>query len=151
MPMSHKDFLKLVRPGALAMFFSPKIKHKGGKVKSAKNVTEFGKAIRKARIDAGTTLESMANEIGVNQSFLSNVETGRKKIPDSLIDKIEAYFIQFGITSLNLRKLASISNGVVDISDLSLDQQSLIVKLASRQLSVKLLSKIAGILDLTYL
>ena len=51
-------------------------------------LTEFGKAVRKARIDANETLLSMAKEIGTSPAFLSGMETGRKKIPVEWVEKI---------------------------------------------------------------
>lgn len=41
-------------------------------------LTEFGKAVRKARIDAGETLLSMAETIGASPAFLSGMETVKK-------------------------------------------------------------------------
>lgn len=37
-------------------------------------LTEFGKAVRKARIDAGETLLSMAETIGASPAFLSGMK-----------------------------------------------------------------------------
>ena len=51
-------------------------------------ITEFGKAVRKARIDAGVTLVGMADELGTTTSFLSAMEMGRKKIPASWVEKM---------------------------------------------------------------
>lgn len=42
-------------------------------------LTEFGKAVRKARIDTGYTLLTMAKALGTTSAFLSGLETGSKK------------------------------------------------------------------------
>ncbi|MCH4247575.1 MAG: helix-turn-helix domain-containing protein [Acinetobacter populi] len=51
-------------------------------------LTEFGKAIRKIRIDYDTNLNQLANSIGVSSAFLSAVETGKKPVSAELIEKI---------------------------------------------------------------
>lgn len=51
-------------------------------------LTPFGKALRKLRIDRGMLLKDMADGIGIAPSFLSGMETGRKSIPDGVVEKI---------------------------------------------------------------
>ena len=51
-------------------------------------LTDFGKAIRKLRIDYDTNLNELATSIGVSSAFLSAVETGKKPISAELITKI---------------------------------------------------------------
>ena len=43
-------------------------------------LTEYGKLVRKARLDAEVTMLDMARSIGVAPSFLSGTEVGSKKI-----------------------------------------------------------------------
>ncbi len=57
-------------------------------------LTEFGKVLRKARIDKGVLMKDMADAVGVSSAFLSSVETGRKQIPDGLFEKA-ARFLGF--------------------------------------------------------
>lgn len=59
-------------------------------------LTDFGKAIRKIRIDRDMNLIQLAESIGVSSAFLSSVETGKKPISAELIGKI--------ITTLQLEK-----------------------------------------------
>ncbi len=66
-------------------------------MKVGNSLTEFGKAIRKARIDADITLVGMAHDLQISPSFLSAVETGNKKFPIGLADRIKAYFCCHGI------------------------------------------------------
>lgn len=49
-------------------------------------ITEFGKELRKLRLDLGITLFEMAKAIGLSSSFLSSVETGKKPAPQELVD-----------------------------------------------------------------
>ena len=51
-------------------------------------LTDFGKTIRKLRIDYDTNLNELATSIGVSSAFLSAVETGKKPISAELITKI---------------------------------------------------------------
>jgi transcriptional regulator with XRE-family HTH domain len=56
--------------------------------------TQFGKELKKLRIDIGMTLMDMAKEIGVSAAFLSAIETGRKRIPDDLLETLAEKFPQ---------------------------------------------------------
>lgn len=60
----------------------------GDRVKNMSKLTDFGKAIRKIRIDYDTNLNELAASIGVSSAFLSAVETGKKPISAELIRKI---------------------------------------------------------------
>ncbi|MCL2665187.1 MAG: helix-turn-helix domain-containing protein [Defluviitaleaceae bacterium] len=51
-------------------------------------LTEFGKTLRKMRIDCGEIIKNMANKLGCTASYLSAVETGKRSIPDGWVDKI---------------------------------------------------------------
>ena len=58
------------------------------------HLTDFGTAIRKARLDAKVTLQTMADDLGTSPAFLSSMEVGRKKIPRDWIRKIQKeYFV----------------------------------------------------------
>jgi transcriptional regulator with XRE-family HTH domain len=54
--------------------------------------TQFGKELKKLRIDLGITLMEMAKKIDVSAAFLSALETGRKRIPDGTLDVLAARF-----------------------------------------------------------
>lgn len=51
-------------------------------------LTLFGKTIRKLRIDQGEILKDMADYLNVSSAFLSAVENGKKKIPQSWVEQI---------------------------------------------------------------
>ena len=51
-------------------------------------ITEYGKFLRKLRIDQGQILKTMAEKLGVSSAFLSAVETGKKKIPKTWEEKL---------------------------------------------------------------
>lgn len=92
-------------------------------------ITEFGKAVRKARIDADETLASMAKDLSTTPSFLSAMEMGRKKIPADWASKIEKYFAQHGV-SVRLAELADVANKSVSLDGLSPAQQMLVAGFA---------------------
>ncbi|MDO5674802.1 MAG: helix-turn-helix transcriptional regulator [bacterium] len=51
-------------------------------------ITEFGKYLRKIRIEQGLRLYDMAKSLGRSSAWLSYVETGRKSIPVGFADEI---------------------------------------------------------------
>lgn len=112
-------------------------------------ITEFGKAVRKARIDANNvTLASMAAELQTTPSFLSALEMGRKKIPSDWVNKIEAFFQRRGITELRLGELADIANKSVSLDGLSPAQQMLVAGFARvnlDQAEIENLSKLLAV------
>jgi transcriptional regulator with XRE-family HTH domain len=55
-------------------------------------LTEFGKEMRKIRLDLGITLFEMAQKTGVSSSFLSAVETGKKPVPADYVDVLSEKF-----------------------------------------------------------
>ncbi|WP_370578607.1 helix-turn-helix domain-containing protein [Snodgrassella alvi] len=110
-------------------------------------ITEFGKAIRKARIDINATMVSMADDLGVSVAFLSSLENGRKKISDDWVKKIDNFFLKNNKEIKNLKALAEISNKVVPIDNLSFEQQMLISHFAKTRLTSKDLKKFADIIN----
>ena len=56
------------------------------------NITEFGKFIRKFRLDHDERLFDMAQKLQVSSAFLSSVETGKKSIPQKMLDKIKTVY-----------------------------------------------------------
>lgn len=55
-------------------------------------VTEFGKYLRKLRVDRNEVLKDMALKLKVSPSFLSAVEIGKKKIPAGFIERIATLY-----------------------------------------------------------
>jgi transcriptional regulator with XRE-family HTH domain len=108
-------------------------------------ITEFGKAVRKARIDADESLASMATKLNTTPSFLSAMEMGRKKIPGDWISKMEAFFSQRGV-SVRLGELADVANKSVPIDSLSAAQQMLVAGFARVNLDECEIRKFAELL-----
>jgi transcriptional regulator with XRE-family HTH domain len=98
-------------------------------------LTEFGKKVRKARIDAGVTMMQMADDLGTTPSFLSAMETGRKKVPTEWVAKIEGFFSLRGVNVANLGAAADASNQSVSLEGLSREHQMLVAGFARVQSS----------------
>jgi transcriptional regulator with XRE-family HTH domain len=94
-------------------------------------ITEFGKVVRTARIQAGINLSEMAEALEVTPAFLSGMETGRKKISDDWLNRIASYIRNnLGVAAPDLEVAASLSNGSVDLDGLSPQHQMLIAGFA---------------------
>ena len=109
-------------------------------------LTAFGKAVRKARIDAGETLLSMAQQLGVTPAFLSGMETGRKKIPAEWAKKIAAFFHERNVQVDDLPQLANVSNEAIPVDGLPLQQQMLLAGFAKTAMTDEQLNAIAKFL-----
>lgn len=51
-------------------------------------LTDFGRLLRKIRIDCDEIIKDMAKKLDVTASFLSAVETGKRNIPEHWVDSI---------------------------------------------------------------
>jgi len=109
-------------------------------------LTAFGKAVRKARIDAGETLLSMAQYFGVTPAFLSGMETGRKKVPAEWAGKIEAFFSERDVLVGDLQQLADVSNEKIPVDGLPLQQQMLLAGFAKTAMTDEQLEAFAKFL-----
>ncbi|MFY1933559.1 helix-turn-helix domain-containing protein [Achromobacter xylosoxidans] len=109
-------------------------------------LTEFGKAVRKARIDTGQTLLSMAMALETSASFLSAMETGRKKIAEQWVAKIDQFFRDQGRPVARLEELAAVANEVVPLDGLPLQQQMLVAGFAKSNFSAEELQQFADLL-----
>lgn len=66
-------------------------------------LTEFGKVLRKLRIDNQELLKDMATRLGVSSAYLSAVETGKRKIPPEWISTVEHDYRLDKATAMELR------------------------------------------------
>ena len=55
-------------------------------------LTEFGKALRKIRIDHQELIRDMAKNLSVSSAYLSAVENGKRKASASWIDTIATHY-----------------------------------------------------------
>lgn len=97
-------------------------------------LTAFGKAVRKYRIDIDVRLADMAEELGVSAAYLSAVETGKKKLTDGFVAKVVRYFESRGIDAVPLRKAADAAQSEfqIDAEGFSDDSRMLMAAFARR-------------------
>lgn len=109
-------------------------------------LTEFGKAVRKARLDVGENISSMASELHLSAAFLSGIETGRKKIPGAVVAAIQNFFVQRGLVVDQLPEMADVANKTVSLEGLAPQQQMLIAGFARTSLDAEMLENMAKLL-----
>ena len=90
-------------------------------------LTPFGRFIRKLRIDTGFLLKDLANDLEVTPSYLSAVEMGKRRIPDSWSEKICSFFSLNQSQGEELRALiqADQSKIQIDLGKASQEQRDL--------------------------
>ena len=74
-------------------------------------LTSVGKFLRKLRIDKGEILKTMAETLGVSSAFLSAVENGKKKMPDTWFPKLREYYV------LTDKQIEELKQAVVESGD----------------------------------
>lgn len=72
-------------------------------------ITPYGKAVRRLRLEKEITLSKMAEALGHSAAFLSAVETGSKKIPADLPDRTADYLNATDYERRELQDAASLS------------------------------------------
>lgn len=72
-------------------------------------MTPFGKALRKLRIDRELLLGDMAERLGISPSYLSQIETGKKPIPNGFVEKWRSVFALADAEWIEIRHAAIVS------------------------------------------
>lgn len=72
-------------------------------------LTEFGKLLRKIRIDHGEILKDMATKLGVSSAYLSAVEVGKRNIPESWNHQIISFYSLNAPEAESLKRAADLS------------------------------------------
>ena len=81
-------------------------------------VTEYGKVLRKIRIDKGEILGDMAENLSISSAYLSSIETGVRKVPEDLTNQISKKYKlnQSTISKLKKAELANMKEIKVSFS-----------------------------------
>lgn len=97
-------------------------------------ITEFGKMLRKIRIDHDEYLKNMAERLGVTSSYLSAVENGKRNVTGKIIKGISETYDLNQETIKQLQKAAETSNQYVQLNlkNASIEQRNLAVAFARR-------------------
>ncbi len=104
----------------------------------------LNKLVRKALIDCDSTAAELAQSIGVSCSFVSMVLRGEKKMSDSMLEKISAFFDSRGVKVEGLRVAADVSNGKIPLDGLSKAHQYLVASLATMKLNQRDIDNLAA-------
>lgn len=105
-------------------------------------LTSLGKILRGIRMSEGDILRDMAKKLGVSSAFLSAVENGKKKLPESWIPKLKEIY------SLSPEQISEIKNAAMESSDtISLNIRN--ASTESRQLAVSFARKFDSLDDET--
>ncbi|MBP2301418.1 helix-turn-helix domain-containing protein [Azospirillum picis] len=95
-------------------------------------LTPFGKALRKLRIDRSLLLADMAEELEVSAAFLSGIETGKKSIPGNLITKLVSIYRLSDEEINSLQDAADASARTITLRPTSTEQSRFMTALARR-------------------
>ena len=98
-------------------------------------MTPFGAKLRAMRKDRGVLLKDMAEEIGVNPTYLSALEHGRRGRPNWVfVQRVIAYFNVIWDDAEELMRLADLSHPriVIQTAGLSPEATALANRLARR-------------------
>lgn len=79
-------------------------------------VNEFGKELRKIRIDRGEILKNMADKLKMTASYLSAIECGKRNIPEELILQLKQLYNLDEKKVLMLEKAKDESSNKVEIN-----------------------------------
>lgn len=77
-------------------------------------LTDFGRFLRKIRIDCGEILKDMAEKLNVSAAYLSAVETGKRNIPEQWVNKISKLYSLSDEERINL--IAAADNSAKSIT-----------------------------------
>lgn len=94
--------------------------------------TEYGKYVKELRKNRNENLEIMAKKLDVSISFLSLIESGKKKIPDGFILKLISVYNLNVIETKKLYNAIDLTNleSKISLNNLSNDKKTLILYFA---------------------
>lgn len=97
-------------------------------------MTDFGKFLRKLRIDHGEVLYDMSQNLKVSSAFLSSVENGIKSVPVDLVKKIVVFYMLEQEQAEELQRLAESTKRQVrlNLDNVKDDKRNLALTFARR-------------------
>ena len=93
-------------------------------------LNDFGKFIRKQRIDMNITLKKMADDLGVTSAFLSGMETGRKQITEQAINGIKGILNLQGEALKDFQKAVDLSRQSFSVQPKNVSDRLLVAAFA---------------------
>ena len=111
-------------------------------------VTEFGKAVRKARRKTNDTLMTMSEALSKSPAFLSAIETGKTKIPLDFVSEITDFFKTKNFSfEEDIVQLAMVDNQNAPLDGLSYQHKMMVAGFANSRFSKEELDKICHLLE----
>lgn len=97
-------------------------------------LSEYGKTIRKIRLDKGLTMATMAKTVGYTTAYLSVIEQGKRKIPKNLTQDIINHCELSNEQAAELQKAEHLSRKSIeiDLSNVAPDKKTLVLSLACK-------------------
>lgn len=86
-------------------------------------LTEFGRILRKIRIDCNEILKDMAEKLNVSAAYLSAVEMGKRNIPELWVDKIAEFYNLSKEEKNTLRNAADNSSKSITLNFENIDKE----------------------------
>ena len=90
-------------------------------------LSEYGKVLRKIRIDKGLTMAQMAKAVGITSAYLSTIERGNRNIPKYLTQNVINHYKLSSEQVAELQKAELLSRDSIEIEleDMELSKKSL--------------------------
>ena len=97
-------------------------------------LTEFGKLLRKYRIDHNLILKKMADTLNIPSSYLSAIEMGRKTVSKEFLNKLYEAYSFSDVERQQLNDAAELSAGSIklDLNNASLDKRNMVLSFARK-------------------
>ena len=94
--------------------------------------TEFGKELRKLRIDRREVLKIMADRLGCTSSYLSAIECGKRTVPPDLIPRLrELYGLdEEQVARFEAARDATLKDARIDLEGASAQQRNVALMFA---------------------
>ena len=96
--------------------------------------SKFGKELRKIRVDNDENINAMAKKLGISISYLSAIESGKRNIPDGMVDTIiKKYHLSKERSEMLRTAEAESSKSVdIDLTQLTFEQRQLAFALSRK-------------------
>lgn len=96
-------------------------------------ISQLGKELKKLRVDLGVTLVGMARDLKISSAFLSTIENGRKRVPDTFLTTLlETYPTQINKEKYEVLINQSRNEVVLSLEDASHSDVMLATALARK-------------------
>ena len=114
-------------------------------------LSEYGKTLRKIRIDNGFTLAQMAKAVGITSAYLSTIERGKRNIPKNLTQNIIGHYELSNEQATELQKAEylSMDSFEIELSAVSLHKKTLVLSLAKnlKNMTYEQVARIKSIME----